>query len=469
MRHGRLARACRLAKDNPLDGGSSTIIILILFFLGLHALLVMACGAVANARPAHMKNLAAAGNLRANDVLKFGEQSNRLRLTSLVLTTALQVAIATLAILLVGGQPSALPTWVVYLLTCAATVTLTLALGELVPEAVGTLHADRMALWFVGPLHWLVVVLTPVTSAMTALGTAVSGLFGSAGLVNRVTEEEIMTLVDAGHTGGSIEEGEKDMIYSVLTLDQTQASELMVPRIDIMAVDAKTPITDLDRVFFESGYSRVPVYEGDIDNIKGLIIAKDLLMAYHNGNRERYKTAGDLIRQTVFVPETKPASELLKDLLAKHIHMAIVVDEYGGTAGLVTIEDLIEQIIGEIQDEYDEDEEAEYTPIGENAWRMDASIDVDDLNDLLDVELPTVESDTLGGLIYAQLGRVPLPGEEVELSPQVTVKVDKVDGRRIRTVTVRRIVPASADTPDVEESAADAETPAAKPQAAQET
>jgi putative hemolysin len=461
-----LARVSRLAKDNPLDGGSSTILVTIVFLLALHALLVMARSAVSNARQGHMKILASAGDRRAHAVLKFAEQTDKLRLTTLAVTTALQVAIATLALLLVTAQPSSLPLWAVYLLTGAVTVILTLALGELVPEAVGTLHADRLALWVIRPLRGLVLLLTPVTAILTTLGMAVSGLFGSASLVNRVTEEEIMTLVDAGHTGGSIEEGEKEMIFSVLTLDQTQASELMVPRIDIVAIEADTPLDMLDKVFFESGYSRVPVYEKDIDNVKGVIIAKDLLMAYHNGNRERFKIAGDLIRPTLYVPETKPADELLKELLAKRIHMAIVVDEYGGTAGLVTIEDLIEQIIGEIQDEYDDDEEAEYTPIGENAWRMDASIDVDDVNDLLDVELPTVESDTLGGLVYGQLGRVPFPGEDVVLSPQVTVKVDKVEGRRIRTVTVRRIV-LSGEDGEPERDTPDADVAPAEPNKAQ--
>lgn len=438
-----------------MDGGSSTIIILIVILLGLHALLVLASSAIANARPAQMKSLASSNNTRAQQVLKFHEQSDRLRLTVLVLTTALQVAIATLGILLATQTPSTMPLWLVYLLAGAATVTLTLALGELVPEAVGTLHADRLALWFIAPLRWLITLLTPVTAVLTALGTLVSGLFGSAALVNRVTEEEIMTLVDAGHSGGSIEEGEKEMIYSVLMLDQTQASELMVPRIDIVGIESKTPLAQLDKVFFESGYSRIPVYDSDVDNIKGVIIAKDLLMAYHNGNREKFKVAGDLIRPTLYVPETKPANELLKELLAKRIHLAIVVDEYGGTAGLITIEDLIEQIIGEIQDEYDEDEEAEYTPLGENVWRMNASIDVDDVNDLLNVELPTSESDTLGGLIYSKLGRVPLPGEDVEIDPKVTVKVEKVEGRRIRTVEVRLIVPSTAE--ELREEAANRE------------
>ncbi|MBK8138611.1 MAG: HlyC/CorC family transporter [Chloroflexi bacterium] len=449
-----------------MDGGSTTLIAIFLLLV-LHALIVLGSSSISNARPAQMRNLAGAGNVSAQKVLKFSDQGDRLRLTVMVLTTALQVAIATLALLFVSAQTSAMPLWLVYLLTGTFTVTITLALGELVPESVATLHADRLALWFAGPVHWLLVALTPVTTVLTALGTAVSGLFGSADLVNRVTEEEILTLVDAGHTGGSIEEGEKEMIYSVLTLDQTQASELMVPRIDIVAVEAKTPLAGLDKVFFESGYSRVPVYEENVDNIKGVIIAKDLLMANHNGNREKFKTAGDLVRPTVFVPETKTASELLKDLRAKRVHMAIVVDEYGGTAGLVTIEDLIEQIVGEIQDEYD-DEEAEYTEIGENTWRMDASIDVDDVNDLLDVDLETHDSDTLGGLIYTQLGRVPFAGETVELDRHVQVTVDKIDGRRIRAVTVKRLYPAD-EADEAQEQQTPAESGDSTPQTAPET
>lgn len=422
-----------------MDSGS-TILLLILALM-LHAVIVLAKGAIANARHKRMQELAENGNLRAKRVLQLNAYPERLHLTMMLSTTMLQVIIAGLALSLVASQPTVMPMWLAVLLTGGITVLLTLALGDLVPEAVATLHADRFALWLVNPLRALVIVLSPVTGVLEALGTAVSGLFGSADLVNRVTEEEIMSLVDAGQASGAIGQGEKEMIYSVLRLDETKASELMVPRIDIAAVEAKTPVSELGRRFYESGYSRMPVYEESIDNIKGIIIAKDLLMASHNGNREKFKVARDLLRPALFVPETKTANELLKDLRAKRIHMAIVVDEYGGTAGLVTIEDLLEQIVGEIQDEYDEDEEAEAVQLAENEWRMTATIDVDDVNALLDVRLDTEESDTLGGLIYSNLGRVPLLGETVELSKHVSVIVDKVDGRRIRSVIVRRLYP----------------------------
>lgn len=449
-----------------MDSGS-TILLLILALM-LHAAIVLAKGAIANAKHKRMQELAEDGNLRAKRVLQLNAHPGRLQLTMMLSTTTLQVIIAGLALSLVIGRATAMPEWLALLLTGVITVLLTLALGDLAPEAVATLHADRFALWLVNPLRALVIVLAPVTGVLEALGTVISGLFGCAELVNRITEEEIMTLVDAGQAGGAIGEGEKEMIYSVLTLDETTASELMVPRIDIAAVEAKTPVSELGRRFYESGYSRLPVYEDSIDNIKGVIIAKDLLMASHNGNREKFKVAGDLLRPAVFVPETKVANELLKDLRAKRVHMAIVVDEYGGTAGLVTIEDLLEQIVGEIHDEFDEDEEAEAVPLGENTWRMAATIDVDDVNALLDVRLDTDESDTLGGLIYSNLGRVPLLGETVELSKHVSVVVDKVDGRRIRSVVVRRLFPDEEDAESRDDLSVDRRSGAA-PQAAVES
>ncbi|MCU0482533.1 MAG: hemolysin family protein, partial [Anaerolineae bacterium] len=283
--------------------------------------------------------------------------------------------------------------------------------------------------------------------AMIQISTRLSALFKSEGKVNTVTEEEIMTVVEAGHTGGTIEDEEKDMIYSVLQLGETYVSEVMVPRIDVVAIDVNGTLDDAGKLFTNTGFSRIPVYEGNLDNIRGLLYAKDLLA--HWSREDHPMTIKQMMRPAYFVPETKRADELLKELQVKKIHLAIVVDEYGGTAGMVTIENLIEEIIGDIQDEYDMNEEAEYTRMTDDLYIVDASIDLDDFNDLLEVELPTDENDTLGGYIYSYFGRIPLVDEVIELE-DIHLKVLSVDGRRIRKVEATRQRP-QAEHDDVTE------------------
>lgn len=434
-----------------MDIDPSTALVLLGVLIGAHALVALAHGALANLRLPSIREQAESGSKRAKRLLRLADQPDRVRLTYLLVTTILQVAITVIAILGITTPsltPEGMPAWAAYTLTAALTVIITLILGELVPEAFATVYADRLASPLSGVLRVLVAASRPLTAVMTAFSRVISASFGGDDVVNRVTEEEIMTLVDAAHTGGMIEEGEREMIDSVLSLNQTQASELMVPRIDIVAVEQSTVLDALDTVFINSGYSRVPVYENTIDNVRGILVAKDLLAARHSPTRARYKTAGDLMRTAYFVPETKLANDLLRELRHKRTHMAIVVDEYGGTAGLLTIEDLIEQIVGDIRDEYDDDEEAEWREMGDGAYLVDASIDIDDLNDLLGTDLPTEDSDTLGGLIYEQLGRVPTPGEMVDLQTGVTAQVHSLEGRRIRKVTVTYLKPSNDDDDD---------------------
>lgn len=309
-----------------------------------------------------------------------------------------------------------------------------LILGDLVPESVATRYADRLALRLVGTMRALMLALWPIVALVLALSRLISSLFGSAQVINTVTEEEIMTLVSAGHSDGTIEEEEKEMIYSVLQLDERSARELMTPRMDIVAIDINATVTDALKAFAKSGFSRIPVYEDNVDNISGLLYAKDLLTLWESGglaNRE----AGirDLVRPAFFVPETKRADELLKELQNRKIHMAIVVDEYGGTAGLVTIENLIEEIVGDIRDEHDVNEEADFVQSDNGDYIIDATMNLDDVNELLDIDLKSEDADTLGGYIFAEIGRVPSVGDVVE-TEQVILRVAEIEGRRIRKI-----------------------------------
>jgi putative hemolysin len=202
-------------------------------------------------------------------------------------------------------------------------------------------------------------------------------------------------------------------------------------------------------VVLSEGHSRIPVYEETIDKIVGLLYAKDLLVVWRD-NQSKERKVREIIRPAYFVPESKKAGSLLEELQQRRIHMAIVIDEYGGTAGLVTIEDLVEEIVGEIQDEYDPDEEAEYEKISDDEYLFDAAIHINDVNELLDVSLSDEESDTLGGYVLAMLGRVPLGGETFRENG-LEIKVESITGRRIRKVRVRRLPPAESPADEMEQ------------------
>lgn len=250
-----------------------------------------------------------------------------------------------------------------------------------------------------------------------------------------VTEEQIMTLVDAGEEGGVIEQDEREMIYSIFQLGDTLVREVMIPRIDILAFEEMTSLVKATDELLRTGYSRAPVYRDSIDTIIGIVYGKDLLAAWRRGEQD-----GDVsgfLREAHFVPEAKKVDDLLAEMQARRIQMAIVVDEYGGTAGLVTFEDIVEEIVGEVQDEYDTAEELPYRKIGEHEYVFRGRINIDDFNAIIGAGLPKGSGETLGGFIYSQLGRIPNPGETLEVGGLKMI-VEQVVGKRIRKVRAMR-------------------------------
>ncbi|GAB4526956.1 MAG: hemolysin family protein [Anaerolineae bacterium] len=401
----------------------------------VNALFTVAYAALTNVRTGPLREAAEDGNRRAERVLGLVASPN-LTITYQTINTLLHFITAAVALVnVVDNISTGMDITIARVVVLALVALASVVLGDIVPEAIGSGYANNLAMLVLGPMLLTTALMRPVLFVLITLSKLLTSPFKSSGLVNTITEEEIMTLVDAGHTGGTIEDEEKEMIYSVLQLDQTHVSEVMVPRIDIIALDIQHSLDEAGSVFVNSGFSRVPVYEDNIDNIKGLLYAKDLLAHWNRDDID--KTIRDLMRPAYFVPETKRVDELLKELQTQKVHLAIVVDEYGGTAGLVTIENIIEEIIGDIQDEYDLNEEADYEQTGPYEYTVDASIDLDDLNDLLDVDLPTDDSDTLGGYIYTHFGRVPVVGEIID-TEDLTMNVLSVDGRRIRKVHIIR-------------------------------
>jgi putative hemolysin len=317
---------------------------------------------------------------------------------------------------------------------------ITLVLGELVPKSIGLAHSERIALAVARPIDFLARAAHPLVRCLVWITNLLARPFG--GQPRRgmpiVTEEEIKTLVDAGEEGGVIEVEEKEMIYSIFEYTDTVAREVMVPRMDMLAIEVETPLLEALDAVIKHNHSRVPVYQGSIDNIVGILYAKDLLKVLHEKGRAGANEVrvADILRSAAFAPESKKVSELFEEMQKRRIHMAIVIDEYGGTAGIVTIEDILEEIVGEIQDEYDQAEELEIQPVGENEWLINARANLGNINDALHVHFPVDEADTLGGYIYAQLGKVPLPGDEVR-HEDVLLKVVNVAGRRIGKVRVQ--------------------------------
>lgn len=283
-----------------------------------------------------------------------------------------------------------------------------------------------------------ITLVSPIVWVMMGLANRVVGPFGDR-RYQLVTEEQIMTLVDAGQEGGAIEKEEKDMIFSIFQLDDTLAREVMVPRIDILAFEDTISLEEATDTLLKTGLSRAPVYTDSIDNVIGLVYVKDLLRAWRQGELDT--PISEILRDPYFVPEAKKADELLTEMQARRVQMAIVVDEYGGTAGLVTFEDIVEEIVGEVQDEYDIGEEMPYLKVNEREFIFRGGIDLDDVNAITDADLPKETSETLGGFIYGELGRVPVPGDVVEAGGMRLV-VEQVIGRRIRNVRAQILAPA---------------------------
>jgi putative hemolysin len=286
------------------------------------------------------------------------------------------------------------------------------------------------------------VSLTPIARLVDIIFRPVTWLLmvllGSATLQRpraAVTEDELKNWVEDEQNQSSLEQGERRMIYSIFQFGDTLCREIMIPRIDVYALDVNTSIPEAIEGALRSGHSRLPVYEEAIDNVIGVLYAKDLLrlsLSSDNGNSIRA-----LLRPAYFVPEAKKVDELLREIQTRGVHMAIVVDEYGGMAGVVTLEDIVEEIVGDIRDEFDEMEELTYQQVSPDEYLFLGRIDLDDLNDMLGTHFTKEVADTLGGYIYGQIGRVPVGGETLHFEDW-DITVEQVSGRRIRLVRVTR-------------------------------
>jgi magnesium and cobalt exporter, CNNM family len=326
----------------------------------------------------------------------------------------------------------------------------TIVFGELVPKSLALAHTERYALTLSAFVDFLLRPLSPLVSLLTFLTTTVSRALGAGQMdESQMSTQELRFIVERGAEQGTLEAEEEQMINAVIELGDRRVHEVMIPRIAIVAIPATATLEEAIDKVVEEGHSRIPVFEESVDEVIGILYAKDLLPFLKGPNQGR-PNLRSLLRTPVFVPESMSIDDLLHEFQRRKVHIAIVLDEYGGTAGLVTIEDLLEEIVGEIQDEYDV-EEPMIVKISENEARVDGRAAVDDLAELFDTQFGLEdqdEYDTVGGLIYHRVGGIPSPGDQVEVDG-LQLTVESTDGRRVgKVLVVRRREPAPVAVDD---------------------
>ena len=378
---------------------------------------------------AKVRTLVNEGKKGSEALAALKEKPDRLLITILIGNNIVNVAAAALAtaiaIRLFGDVGVGIATGLV--------VIILLVFGEIGPKIYATRATDSFALSVTPIIYFLSRILTP----FIWLVERVSPKFGMGEMGEQaVTEEEIKEWIDVGKEEGTIEQGEQDMLYSVLEFADTTAREIMTPRVDVIAMEDTVSFEEAIRIFNETGFSRIPVYHDQIDNITGILNVKDVFSAMVSHRKET--TIKEVMYDPMFVPETKKIDDLLKELQVHRVQMAIILDEYSSFVGIVTVEDILEEIVGDIMDEYDK-EEPDVQTISEGVFVIDAQMWVDDVNERLEIDLPVAESyETIGGLIIDRLGHIPMhPGEKVEMNEgKITLVVLQMHGRRIVKVKV---------------------------------
>ncbi|MFN8378340.1 MAG: hemolysin family protein [Anaerolineae bacterium] len=442
-----------------LDQNHLVLLGLFLFCLLVHGWSAYALAVISNVRRTPLAERNDAGDPVAGRILRLSDDFTRFSSTINVLQWYCRVGMTASLVFALGlplfnafsiDDGNIMPFLLLVLLLVVGTL-IVLWLSSTIPHAYGLAHADQhapMVSLLAGPV---MAIMSPFVGLTTRVANGAARLAGAESIAKAVTEEEIIALVDSGQRGGAIETEEKEMIYSVLQFGETLVREVMIPRPDVVALPLETTVQASLKIFMESGHSRAPVYLDDLDDVRGILYAKDLLAVWQRG--EEPTTIAPLLRSAYFVPETKRADVLFKDLQQRKIHIAIVVDEYGGTAGLVTIEDLLEEIVGDIRDEFDIHEEADFTKLADNEYVVDGAMNLGDFNEELGVDVPDEESDSVGGHIYSLLGHVPQVGEVVD-DPEHRLRmvVESVANRRIRKVHVTVLLP-PGDSEDDESEA----------------
>jgi CBS domain containing-hemolysin-like protein len=352
--------------------------------------------------------------------------------TTLLLRIACEIVAVVLVTLVVVDRLES--RWLQVLSASAIMVVVSYIAIGVGPRTIGRQHSERVALVAARPISWLTAVLGPIPQLLIVIGNMLTpgrgfreGPFAS--------EAELRELVDLAEAARVIESDERRMIHSVFELGETIAREVMVPRTDMVYIERYKTLRQMMSLALRSGFSRIPVIGDDLDDIVGVAYLKDVMKrVFDKHEAETTERIESVMRPSLYVPDSKPADELLREMQAQRTHVAVVVDEYGGTAGLVTIEDLLEEIVGEITDEYD-DEPAAVERLAGGAVRVSSRMDIDDLNDIFGVDIEDEDVETVGGLMAKHLGKVPIPGAEV-VCEGLHFQAEALAGRRNKVVSV---------------------------------
>ena len=407
-----------------MDSGQALQILIVIGLLALSAFFSSSETAMMAVNKIRVRNLADAGLSSAQTLMKVLDNQPKMLSAILIGNNIVNISASSLATILVtrafGDMYVGVGTGILTLLV--------LIFGEITPKTSATLYSETMALRFAKPIYMIMQVLTPVIFIVDKLSQGVLRLLhvDPNKKQDAITEDELRTIVEVSHEEGVIESDEKKMIYNVFDFGDSVAKDIMVPRIDMTFIDVDATFSEVIEVFREGKYTRYPVYEETTDNVIGIINIKDLLLTE---NQKKF-CIRDYLREPLYTYEFKKTAELMVELRKTQNNIAIVLDEYGATAGLITLEDMLEEIVGEIRDEYDEDEEDLIRRIGPREYVVEAAMKLDDLNDQLGLDLESEDYDSIGGFIIGLLDHLPEEGEEVT-HKTLRFVVDKVDRNRI--------------------------------------
>ena len=410
-------------------------------------IVLIACFFVAALASGTETALTSVGRLRVRFLAEQGSRSaailQRLRqdpnrfLSTVLFTNTLALIIASTAtalmsdsILTRAGVPSVWRLWLTLLISVALSIVI-LITAEVTPKTLAIAHAERVSLAAAGPVDRIATFLSPILWAITFVSRGITG--GRAARAPYLTEEELLTVLHVSEEQGVIEEQEHQMIHGIIEIGDKTVREIMIPRTDIVSVDHGAQLRDLIKLFKEHRHTRMPVYDHDIDHVVGLIHCKDLLLFYTLTSSQKFDM-DKILRPIEFTPEQKKVDELLNEMRTKKVHMMIVVDEYGGTAGMVTLEDLLEEIVGEIRDEYDSAEPEQLVILNDHEARVDAGFPLEELNERLHLGIEeSGDYDSVGGYVHATLGKIAERGDSFKAG-RATWKVEAVTGRRIESI-----------------------------------
>lgn len=376
-----------------------------------------------------MRNLAQQGNKKAQLVLKITENQGKMLSAILIgnnLVNTFSASIAATIAYSLGGAAVSIATFLITLLI--------LIFGEITPKTLATQKADSMALMYVSIIHLLMILFTPVIIFVNTICNILLRLFGvDPSQANpSMTTSELRTMVDVSHEEGVIEKDEKELINNVFDFGDVKAKDVMVPRVHVVMAEDTINYTDLLSLFREEMFTRIPIYKDSIDNVIGLVNMKDLLLSEDLEHFQIHK----IIRKPFFTYENKPISDLLLEMRQSTVNLAIVLDEYGELAGIITLEDIIEEIVGEVQDEYDAHEKANIRQVSQRVYDVKGYISLHDLNDALNLSLDSEDYDSIGGLVIDRLHRIPEINDTIYLEDGTRIQVIKLEKQRIEEVRI---------------------------------